>query len=535
MIERKINVAAYCRVSTDKDDQANSLDNQKTYFNTYIANHSKWNLVNIYYDEGISGTSTKKRVSFNKMIQDAKSGKIDLILTKEISRFARNTVDTLAITRELKEHKVGVYFLLDNINTYDPDGELRLTIMAGLAQDESRRTSERVKFGQKRQMEKGVVFGRDLLGYTVKNGKLYINEEEAKIVRLIFQKYAIEKKGTHVIARELEEAKIPPKRGSNWTNTVILRVVRNEKYVGDLLQKKTFTPNYLDHKKKYNRGHEEQVFISNHHEPIINRDLWNLAQAELERRKPTEEMKRKHSNRYWSSGKIICGECGNSYVTAFKTLTDGTKYRAFTCISNRRFGKKRIVNEETVGCDCTQLKEESLLFCIKKCLEHLKVDKDKIKNEVISEINQLTSTNKTMDINSIKKQIENLNIKKEKAFDSYLGNIVDEQTYRNTVAKYDMELLDLNKKIENVKSEESEKQMQLKKIKLIEKEINRVLSFEGDSEELYREIVEQITIFSNRRILIKFTFIPYYFDVEIFTKGKRETFETCIKSLKINY
>ena len=230
----KLRVAAYCRVSTDKDDQANSLDSQRKYFCEYINAHDGWILDNIYYDEGISGTQTKKRVGFNAMIDEALHGRIDLILTKEVCRFARNTVDTLFFTRKLKDSGVGVVFTIDNIDTRDCDGELRLTIMASIAQEESRKTSERVKWGQKRRMEQGVVFGRDLLGYYVKDGKLIINEEEAPVVRAIFHKYTVEGKGTHVIARELVEEGLRPKRVKQWSNTVILRVLRNEKYVGDL-------------------------------------------------------------------------------------------------------------------------------------------------------------------------------------------------------------------------------------------------------------------------------------------------------------
>ena len=196
---RKKNVAAYCRVSSDKEDQANSLVSQRSYFQQYIENNPEWSLVEVYYDDGISGTSTKKRVGFNRMVEDAYAGKIDLILTKEISRFARNTVDTLSITQQLKSVGVGVIFINDNINTLHSEDELRLTIMASIAQEESRKTSERVKWGQTRQMEKGVVFGRDMLGYRVENGQLYIVPEEAEIVRLIFHKYLQEQKGTNTI------------------------------------------------------------------------------------------------------------------------------------------------------------------------------------------------------------------------------------------------------------------------------------------------------------------------------------------------
>ena len=252
--ERKIQnvkkrVAAYCRVSTDNDDQANSFESQQRYFRQYIERNPDWELYAIFADEGISGTNTKKRKEFNRMIACAKNGDFDLIITKEISRFARNTLDSIFYTRDLKKHGVGVIFLNDNINTLDGDAELRLAIMSSIAQEESRKTSERVKWGQKRQMEQGVVFGRSMLGYDVKDGKMTINEDGAKIVRLIFRKFVDEGKGTHVIARELREEGINPMRVKEWSNTVILRVIRNEKYCGDLVQKKTFTPDFLSHEK----------------------------------------------------------------------------------------------------------------------------------------------------------------------------------------------------------------------------------------------------------------------------------------------
>ena len=170
-------MAAYCRVSTDSQDQADSFESQRTFFKQYIERNPEWELYEIFADEGISGTSTKKRKEFNRMIACAYSGGFDLIITKEISRFARNTLDSIYYTRELKKHSVGVIFLNDNINTLDGDAELRLSILSSIAQEESRKTSERVKWGQKRRMEQGVVFGRDMLGYDVRGGKMYVNEE----------------------------------------------------------------------------------------------------------------------------------------------------------------------------------------------------------------------------------------------------------------------------------------------------------------------------------------------------------------------
>ena len=199
-------VAIYARVSTEHEAQISALENQVQYYDDILSRHADWTLVDRYIDEGITGTSIHKRESFMRMLKDAKEKKFDLIVTREVSRFARNTVDTLQYTRELKALNIGVRFLLDNIYTLDADAELRLTIMASLAQEESRKTSERVKWGQKRQMEKGVVFGRDMLGYDVINGVMHINEEGAEIVKLIFHKFVFEKKGCCTIARELREA-----------------------------------------------------------------------------------------------------------------------------------------------------------------------------------------------------------------------------------------------------------------------------------------------------------------------------------------
>lgn len=282
---KTVRVAAYCRVSTDKEDQANSFENQQRYFLACIQRNPDWVLQNIYADEGISGTSTKKRKQFNAMIAAARAGELDLILTKEVSRFARNTLDTLAYTRELSRRGVGVLFLIDNIDTRQQDGELRLTIMSSIAQEESRKTSQRVKWGQARRMEQGVVFGGSLLGYDVQDGQITVNQEGAKIVRRIFHACLVEHKSTAVIARELREAGIPSSRGIvMWSAATVWKILKNEKYCGDLVQKKTYTPDYLTHEKKYNRGEEAMIIIRDHHTPIIDRKTWDAVQLELARR-----------------------------------------------------------------------------------------------------------------------------------------------------------------------------------------------------------------------------------------------------------
>ena len=270
-------VAAYCRVSTDKADQTNSFESQKRYFREYIEQNSNYLLYQIYADEGITGTNVKNRISFKKMIEDAKCKKFDLILTKEISRFARNLLDSIYYTRELKRYGVGVYFMNDNIYTMDNDAELRLAILATIAQEESRKTSERVKWGQKRRMEQGVVFGTNMLGYDIRNGQMTVNTEGAEIVRKIFSLYTEEEKSYAEIARILDRDGIRPMRAEKWNSTVIMRILHNEKYIGNLIQKKTYTPDYLSHDKKYNHGEEDFVVIHDHHEPIISKDVFEKA------------------------------------------------------------------------------------------------------------------------------------------------------------------------------------------------------------------------------------------------------------------
>lgn len=347
-----LRVAAYCRVSTDKYDQKNSFEGQKQYFTEYINSRPDWKLIGVYADEAITGTSTKKRKEFNMMIHDAHSGLFDLIITKEVSRFARNTVDVLKYTRELKEKDIGVLFINDNINTLDKDGELRLTIMASIAQEESRKTSERVKWGQQRRMEQGVVFGRNILGYNLQNGVLTINEEEAKLIRHIYDKY-IGGKGLHIIAKELQEEGYKTKNGnSEWTNKAIRTILQNEKYCGDLKQKKTYTSDYLTHKKVYNYGEEEFIIIKDHHEPIIDRKTFDFVQAEFKRKSEVyKNDKNKHSNRYAFSGKIKCGCCGRRYVATFKTRKDGSKRKKWSCYNNHKNGKLHEVNGAAIGCN----------------------------------------------------------------------------------------------------------------------------------------------------------------------------------------
>ena len=363
-------VVAYCRVSTDQMDQVNSLENQKYYFETYIRTKKDWQLIQIYSDEGITGTSVEKRVAFMSMMESAKRKEFDYIITKEISRFARNTLDSIYYTRMLKQYGIGVIFINDNINTLDGDSELRLTLMASIAQEESRKTSERVKWGQRLRMEQGVVFGHGLFGYDIVNGKLHIRELEAKVVQQIFYQFVIEKKGTHSIAKELRNhSTIVGTYMNQWSATMVSRILKNEKYCGDLLQQKTYTPNYLTHKKKKNEGEMETILCENHHPAIVSREIYEEAQKEMERRKRKKTMN--CAKNHCFSGKIFCSKCGTKFYCRSKKRADGSTYYFW-----------RSCKEGCEYCRGFIIREDELKRIIKEVWKQVDIDRQGIINQV---------------------------------------------------------------------------------------------------------------------------------------------------------
>lgn len=525
----KMRVAAYCRVSTDNRDQENSFESQKRYFDDYIKMNQDWELVEIYADKGFSGTSTSKRIAFQKMILDAKDKKMDLILTKEISRFARNTMDSIEYTRMLKKLGVGVKFINDGINTIDNDGELRLTIMAGIAQDESRRTSERVKWGQKRRMEQGVVFGRELYGYNLEKGVLSINEEEAETVKLIFHKYLNEGKGTHVIARELYESNIMPKRTKRWSNSMILKMLRNEKYVGDLEQKKTITLDYLDHKKIYNKGQEEKVYLKDHHEAIIDRDMWNAVQVELDKRTLTKEQKSKHSNRYWCSGKLTCGECGSKFVSRTKNLKNGNLYKTWRCHNNAQFGSKKLdTHGNEVGCNIRSVNYIALNNVVNFILEYIKDYKDKAVSSFTSEIKNLRKKQKIQNTDSLLKKIEGINIKKQKLIDSMLDGIISQDDMSLMNEKYDSEIRELKEDIKAIEEINLINKNQADNLQVYIDRINSIIRemTHSNMDDIYKKTVDKIIVYENNILLLYLTCSPYPYKIQYHCTGKNENYKT---------
>ena len=523
LIDNKKKVAAYCRVSTDNEDQANSFESQQRYFRQYIERNPDWELYEIFADEGISGTSTKKRKEFNRMIACAKNGDFDLIITKEISRFARNTLDSIYYTRDLKKHGVGVIFMNDNINTLDGDAELRLAIMSSIAQEESRKTSDRVKWGQKRQMEQGVVFGRSMLGYDVENGKMTINEEGAKVVRLIFHKFVKEGKGTHVIARELREAGINPMRVKEWSNTVILRAIRNEKYCGDLVQKKTYTPDYLSHEKKYNRGQEEFVIIKDHHEPIISRELFEEANRILDEKSLSQEGKAKHSNRYPFSGKLKCGRCGASYVARYKTRKDGSKYKAWRCFEGAKFGSPHIDKAgNQVGCSGESIRNEDAIHIMYLVCKQLNIDRKKITNNLTKIINSIIGVDMTgTDTNALAEKIAEAEKKRTNLIDLYTSGDIDRSEFTALRAKYDTEIESLKSMADSIEKQQAMIQKQQELMTDIKKALDELIDGIEYEDEFYTQILDKMVINDRDNIDVYLNMLPLKWSYTVAKASKK--------------
>jgi DNA invertase Pin-like site-specific DNA recombinase len=328
-------VAGYARVSTDSEEQQTSYEAQVDYYTHYIQSREDWEFVGVYTDEGISATNTKHRDGFKQMVKDALAGKIDLIVTKSVSRFARNTVDSLTTVRKLKEHGTEIYFEKENIFTFDSKGELLITIMSSLAQEESRSISENVTWGQRKRFADGKVSMpyKQFLGYEKgEDGTPVINEEEAAIVRLIYKLF-LEGKTPAGICRYLEQQSIlTPSGKQKWSQTTVDSILSNEKYKGDALLQKKFTTDFLTKKMKVNEGEVPQYYVEKSHAAIVEPLEWDMVQTEIARRR---SLGRAYSGNSVFSSKLVCGDCGGFFGQ--KVWHSNDPYRKLIWRCNSKF------------------------------------------------------------------------------------------------------------------------------------------------------------------------------------------------------
>jgi DNA invertase Pin-like site-specific DNA recombinase len=467
----------------------------------------------VYHDEGITGTSVKKREAFNRMIADAENKEVDLILTKEVSRFARNTVDTLSFTRKLTSNGVGVIFMNDGIDTRDKDGELRLTIMASIAQEESRKTSERVKWGMRRKMEDGYVFGHSkVFGFRNYKGVLTIVPEEAEIVKRIFHEYLYDKKGTHAIATGLNNDGILTPCKKLWIASSVMRILKNDKYVGDLTQQKCYIADYLTKEFRKNKGEIPFISIENHHEAIISREVWEGVKSQIEERGEAPRKGQRHSSTYWFSSKIRCGICGKNYIICSGRTKESKGVR---CRNRQAHGAvARELNGYTVGCENDGMNQICLNECMSFLLKHIKVARTEIVNDLLVEIQNMQKIETSAPINtkSLEAEIEKLNGKKHNAIDLMLEGIISKDDLRKQTELYDSEVARLTEEISNTRNADTFHKKQIDGIKECIADVSKVANF-GDytNVELYRDLIKEVIVQPDRTVDFYLNCVPFGF------------------------
>ena len=425
----KRKVAIYARVSTEHEAQINALENQIQYYDNILEQHPEWELVGRYVDEGITGTSVKKRKNFLRMMEDAKNGMFSLILTREVSRFARNTVDTLQETRKLKSYGVEVYFTEDNIRTSDDtDGELRLTLMATLAQNESKKTSVRVKAGQKISFENGVLYGNgNILGYDRVGRELVVNPEQAETVKMIFNMYH-DGMGCKQIAYELEKrGRITSTGLTHWQPGTISRLLRNSFYCGKIVYRKQYVPDYLEQKKINNYDEVDKIEIMGKHEPIISEELFNDCQRRLDA-KTVNRLRGKHAINPPKSAyaRILKCQCGSNFERRkWHKYKDGRIRYGFECYKQKNHGSYRTRLKkglDTTGCCTTKMFPEWKLKIVAHWLfNDLWKERDKIINRAIEMLNATIKDENVVDYTD---EVKELN-KKRKKYEEKLSNLVE--------------------------------------------------------------------------------------------------------------
>ncbi|MGE4571753.1 MAG: recombinase family protein [Candidatus Izemoplasmatales bacterium] len=482
-------VAAYARVSTNKDEQYTSYEAQVNFYEKYIKERPNWEYTKVYADEGISGTSTKRRTDFNRMIKEALLGKIDLIITKSISRFARNTLDTISYVRKLKTKGVEVFFEKENLWTLDPKSELILTIMASIAQEESRSISQNVIWGKRVSFQQGKVsfaYSR-FLGYKKVDDKLVIDEDQAVIVRMIYRMFLVEGKTPSGIAKHLksQNIKTPAGKSSNWSKNTIISILTNEKYKGDALLQKSYTANYLEHVRVENQGQIPQYYVENNHQAIIDKDIWKQVQFEMERRVMVGTQ---YSSSNIFASRLKCGDCGGYYGR--KKWHSNTRHERFIYQCNQKYKKG------TKICKTPHLSEEEIKQKFIDAYNITVEDKDRIIADTKEVILLLTNTEE-LDKRII--ELENELLVQSKRIKKLLKDnskiITNSETYNMKYKKLSERFNGIKDELDNLKTERNKQENKYLKMNAFLTNFKKAPSHLSDWNELiWRLLIEKATV-----------------------------------------
>lgn len=491
IFDMPLRVTFYARVSTDKDEQLNSLENQIQYYTDLIQSKVSWTYIPGYIDEGISGTSTKKRDSFLQMIEDAKVGRFDFIITKEISRFSRSTLDSIQYTQELLEHNVGVLFQNDNINTLDPDSEFRLVVMAGVAQDEVRKLSERLKFGFRQAIKNGHVLGNDKLwGYDKKDCILTINESEAKAVRRIFDLYANQKMGIRRISQKLYDEGFTSRRGNAFNVLTIRHILENPKYKGWYCANKSQTVDYRSKRKIFLEEDEWIMYPDPSIPAIVSEELWDRANALYKRRRQqmlSHQNAAEFHNRYPYSGKIICEEHGTSFHRQVRKSMKGEK-EAWQCRVYRNRGR--------AGCSAPQLLTEELDQIMARIFDQLAQDKQAIVEAVVKIIRSVPNElDYQQDIRRIAEEISAIIWKKDRLLEMSIERALSTTEFKQRNERFNQQLQELERQKRSLELEKDKSKSSVDQLSKIKTALEEEITFQnGINSALVTTILDHIVV-----------------------------------------
>ncbi len=487
--DMNLRVGYYARVSTDKDDQLNSLENQQNYFEEMISENKNWTLVRGYIDEGISGTQVNKRDSFLKMIEDATLGELDLILTKEISRFSRNTVDSIKYTEYLLKNGVIVYFLSDNLNTIGEDAEFRLTMMSSLAQDEVRKLSERVKFGINRMIKDGKLIGGNLTGYFKKNGRYEINPKEAPIIEYLFSTYASGNVGLKKIGEELANLGYLNSKGQPYSQTTLAKFLTNPRYKGYYTARLTEVEDYKTHKKKKVPKEKQVIYKDERIPALVSEELWDKANLLHEKRKklPSRHIlnAEEHIKRYKYSCKLYCKDCGAVFIR------NGGSNRANDPVWSCRTYKVHGVSK----CASPNIRESYLDKIFVDLFSNFIKNKKKYVTLVLNEYrNIIENYSNDFDVEDINSKIAIIEKQKDKLLDLSIKGMIDDFEFKKRNDKFNVELFDLQKKLDDHFQSDLEEEKLKKKLELLENCLNNKLDIKENLAYLINLLVEKVEI-----------------------------------------
>ena len=486
-----LRVTFYARVSTDKDEQLNSLENQVQYYTELIQSKPNWTYIPGYIDEGISGTSTRKRDSFLRMISDAKAGRFDFIITKEISRFSRSTLDSIQYTQELLEHDVGVLFQNDNINTLDSDSEFRLVVMAGVAQDEVRKLSERLKFGFRQAIKNGHVLGNDKLwGYDKKDCVLTINEAEATVVRRIFHLYANEQMGIRRISQQLYDEGFTSRKGNAFNVLTIRHILENPKYKGWYCANKSQTVDYRSKRKIFLDESEWVMYPDPSIPAIVSEELWDRANALYKRRSAqmmSHQSAAEFHNRYPYSGKIICEEHGTSFHRQVLKSAKGEK-EVWQCRVYRNRGR--------AACSAPQMRTAELDQIMAQIFDQLAQDKSAIVDAVMKVIQAVPNEHDyRQDAGRIESELSAIYAKKDRLLEMSIEGALSTAEFKQRNDTFNQQIHELERQVEILRAEEEKSQISVEQLGKIKAALEAELSFQnGVNSALVTTILDHIVV-----------------------------------------